>query len=401
MVGLASAPCAGCSRPRTPGGREHELGEAALVLNCAREEGAKLSPYRWLSTIWPGSCPMMVPGATVGGMRPTLNDDDPQPLLARTALLAAGYSSNEIAQARASGWMSNVRRGVYSPAEHLASLPAVGRHVLRARAEAWAAPSLVVSHVSAAAMHGLPVSINALSRVHLTRPGRSGAVRGSSRILHVASVDPLDIVEIGGVRTTSVARTLVDVARTESFEVAVTVADAALHAASTPGTTSTAPLLIGHVVELLEAIRGRVGATAARRSLDFADGRSESPGETRLRIAIAAIGLHAPHLQCKVHDPFDKFLGRTDFGFLTHGLLVEFDGMVKYSKLLREGQSVAEAVIEERNREKRLQELGWHVLRVIWSELFDLKELERRIRSMMDRGAKALTALGILGSATP
>ncbi|SDO97905.1 Transcriptional regulator, AbiEi antitoxin, Type IV TA system [Nakamurella panacisegetis] len=317
-------------------------------------------------------------------------DIDRKPLLIRRELMATGYSPAEVERARASGEIRSVHRGVYSPAEYFDRQDLRGQHVLRARAAAHAAPSVVVSHISAAALHGLPVDSAVLGRIHLTRPGRTGARGDSRRILHVAPLDPADVIEIDGVRATSLARTLVDVARTETFGVAVPVADAALH---------QAPTIADQVARALGDVRGCVGASVARRALQFADGRAESVGESRLRVACRALDLPEPDLQCRVYGRRGEFIGRTDLGFLGSGLLLEFDGKVKYrDPAMTDGRDVVDVVVEEALREKRLRELGWQVVRIVWSDLFDLPGLGRRIRALLARAEKVLATVGIDGS---
>lgn len=104
------------------------------------------------------------------------------------------------------------------------------RHVLQvAAALPRVATDAVVSHQSAAVLYGLPVWNLSLSRVHVTRPRRSGGQRTGRLHVHTAPLDPDEIGMLGGVAVTSAARTLVDLARTIGFEEAVAVLDAALH----------------------------------------------------------------------------------------------------------------------------------------------------------------------------
>jgi hypothetical protein len=84
----------------------------------------------------------------------------------------------------------------------------------------------VVSHVSAAVLHGLPVWRTLLQRVHVIRePPSAGS--GSGRVhLHVAVLPAEQIEVVDGLAVTGLVRTVVDVARTMPFESAVVVADA-------------------------------------------------------------------------------------------------------------------------------------------------------------------------------
>lgn len=309
-------------------------------------------------------------------------------LITRTTLLERGFSRDEIDTDRRSGELLVIRRGVYSAAG-FAELGADQQHAVRARAAVVAAPSLVVSHVSAAVLHGLPVRAAALRRVHLTRPGTSGGRSQPDRVLHVGRLTEAEIVEINGTATTSVARTLSDLARSEPFEAGVMVADAALH---------REPELVSSVVEALARSRHQRGAAGARRSLFFADGRSESVGESRLRVFCRVAGLPVPDLQCRVRDGSGCVVARTDFAYSEGGLLVEFDGMIKYGALLRDGRTPAQALQAEKAREDALRELGWQVLRVIWADLRDPERLAARFTAAIQRGSRAASANIIVGS---
>ncbi len=90
----------------------------------------------------------------------------------------------------------------------------------------------VVSHVSAAAMYGLPSWRVPLNRVHVSRDRDHGG--RIDRVLHVhaARIGADEIGLLGGVAVTSAARTVADCARTSPFEQSVVIADAALHTGS-------------------------------------------------------------------------------------------------------------------------------------------------------------------------
>ncbi|GAB2661488.1 hypothetical protein GCM10027169_25210 [Gordonia jinhuaensis] len=118
-------------------------------------------------------------------------------------------------------------------------------------------------------------------------------------------------------------------------------------------------------------IRARVdgahttGIRIARRALGHATGLSESVGESWSRAQIIEAGLPVPTLQCRYRGSSTYFC---DFDW--DGVLVgEFDGMTKYSRLLRPGQTIADAVAREKAREDELRALGLMVLRWTWSTL--------------------------------
>lgn len=285
-----------------------------------------------------------------------------------TELRAAGYTEREVRRALRSGDLTSVRRGIYAtsgvPAEPMA------RHAMSVRAAArGVASEAVVSHVSAAAMHGLPSWAVPLHRVHVTRGRRHGGRVDRVLHLHVARLAPDEIVIIDGIAVTSVARTVVDCARALAFEPALVVADAALHA------RTVAP------AELMEALRRsarRRGNNGARRVIEFADGRAESVGETRSRVALWRAGIPTPLLQWEIGG------NRVDFGWVGRRTVGEFDGKIKYGRLLRPGQDPGEVVFEEKVREDRLRAEGLAVVRWIWRELDDFTPVAARIRRAFD-----------------
>ena len=119
----------------------------------------------------------------------------------------------------------------------------------------------------------------------------------------------------------------------------------------------------------LEAARGHPGSRDAYRALMFADGRSESVGESRTRVLFHRFGLTPPELQVEVFDRFGHRVGRTDFGYPEDAALIEFDGFVKYEGLLKPGQSASQVVVAEKRRESEVRDVGSSVLRIVWGEL--------------------------------
>ena len=248
-------------------------------------------------------------------------------LFVRRGLLAAGFAEHEVRRWHRTGELRTVRRGVYVADE----LPAVpeARHVVEVHAAMRLLSSdAVVSHVSAALLHGLPAWAVLLDNVHVTRNRRSGGRRRSGVHVHGAPLDRGEIVTIGGLPVTSIERTLADLARSLPLEQAVVISDAALARGLT-----TSDLVLASV----ERQARWPGAPGARRVLTFADGRSESVGESRSRVAIARVGLPEPRLQWEVLSRSGTITGRVDFGWPKRCAVGEFDGRSKYGRLLQPG----------------------------------------------------------------
>lgn len=145
----------------------------------------------------------------------------------RTDLRARGVTDHELAAAcRPGGPLRRIRPGAYSP---LLDLAVRERHAERVRAAvASLSPEAVVSDVSAATLHGLPLWDVDLSRVHVTRNRLSGGRHGRFVHVHAAPLRPAETIVMDGVRVTSLARTVLDVARRLPHEHALVVADGAL-----------------------------------------------------------------------------------------------------------------------------------------------------------------------------
>lgn len=178
----------------------------------------------------------------------------------------------------------------------------------------------VVSHRSAAALWGLPDHGRPDWRLHLIDVRAAKTHSGRGVVRHVGRITDDDVVLLDGLRTTSLLRTVVDLAHTSSFELAVVVLDHVLHG--------------GHLDrdDLTPAITGRRGQRGSRRAasaLAFADAAAESPGESISRVAVRRLGAASPVLQQEFRTDTGDF--RVDFWWPESGVVGEFDGRVKYS----------------------------------------------------------------------
>jgi hypothetical protein len=294
----------------------------------------------------------------------------------RRSLLARGVADGELRRWLRTGELVALRRGAYAVEGALPAGDPAARHRLQVFA---ALPSLarnaVVSHMSAAVMHGIPLWAVALDRVHVTRPRRSGARVATGLHVHSAALDRDEVVMVEGVPVTSPSRTVADLGRWLRFEPAVVVVDAALHR----GLVTADDLAIA----VARAAR-RPGIGAARRAIAFGDPLSESVGESRSRVKIMEAGLPTPHLQHEVVSSSGFFVGKVDFWWEGMRTVGEFDGRVKYGKLLRPGQSPGDAVFAEKVREDRLRAEGLTVVRWIWRELDDFAQVAHRLRRAFD-----------------
>ena len=136
--------------------------------------------------------------------------------------------------------------------------------------------------------------------------------------------------------------------------------------------------------EALAVLGGRRGIGLARLAMAASSAYSESPMETRSLMKIRALGLPEPVQQYPVLDPSGRCLGYADFAWPEHGVLGEYDGVDKYERLARPGQSPADVMRHEKRRQESMEALGWVFAR--WG-----KEEVRKPWTMGVRVEKAFT----------
>ncbi|SDS19220.1 Transcriptional regulator, AbiEi antitoxin, Type IV TA system [Friedmanniella luteola] len=291
-------------------------------------------------------------------------------------LLAEGYSHNELAQSARRGELVRLRRGSYLDPDEVSEDAAL-RHRQLVGATLPLPGAGVVSHLSAAVVHGLPVWGDPLRLVHVTRTSGTGRREGHLH-LHVTPLGPADVVQVDDLAVTALARTVVDLARSLPLQQSVAAGDAALRKGLTSGELATA----------LDEAQGRPGVFAARRAVRLMDARSESAGESASRVVLHQCGLPPTDLQHQVFDDRGRLVGRSDFAWPEHRTLGEFDGRVKYGRLLRPGQTPEDVVWEEKRREDALRDRGWQVVRWIWADLLRPDLLVERLGRAFRRNAR-------------
>jgi Protein of unknown function (DUF559) len=230
-------------------------------------------------------------------------------------------------------------------------------------------PGVAGSHHSAAVIHGLELLGRLPSGTTVTHaPGSGSGTRRTGVRVHVAALPDEHVTVRGGVRVTSVARTVVDLARTSSFRSGVVVADSALRG----GQTSKAELR-----SVLAACARWPGIRRASQVVEFSDGLAESALESISRVAFRDHGLPAPELQVWVGG--DDVIGRADFLWRRYATVGEADGAVKYASPGR--------AISQLQRDASLRAAGFEVVHFTWDEILRVPgQVAASIRAAFRRG---------------
>ena len=183
--------------------------------------------------------------------------------------------------------------------------------------------------------------VKTIDRVHVTRNRSGGGKRRSLVQVHASPLGEEDVATIDGLHVTSLSRTVIDLCRTVPFEQAVAAGDRAVRL----GLPATA--LDEALDEALSLLEGWPGIRQARRAIAFLDARSESAGESVSRVRIYEAGLPRPVPQREIYGPDGRLVGRVDFCWEQQQTVGEFDGKIKYGRLLKPGQAIEEVLFED------------------------------------------------------
>lgn len=265
------------------------------------------------------------------------------------------------------GELVSVGRGAYIHAAEWESMNRHARYRLRIHAMSEIlAPTTVFSHHSAAALWRLPMVGEWPNLIHVEEPRAAGGRANTSVFRHTTGVSTSPAI-IEGMRVTPLSKTVVDMARAADFGTAVTLADAALRRSTHPlDDVPHTHLTRTALLEELALVPLRHGSARAKAVIDFADGRSDRPGESMSRVSMHVARLPAPQLQI----PLRGQSGRTwiaDFWWPECNLVGEFDGRWKYSdpEFLR-GRTPHQVLLDEKSREDDLRAKGFHISRWDW-----------------------------------
>jgi Transcriptional regulator, AbiEi antitoxin/Protein of unknown function (DUF559) len=282
-----------------------------------------------------------------------------------------------------SGELIRMRQGVYATkrAADWAAADPVRAHalkVLAAMATAGAAGAAgaaggnaVASYHSAALLHRLSL-LTSPGTVTLTLAKKWNRARPADVVFHASELPKEHVTRLYKLPVTTVARTVADLARTLPFIDAVVVADSALNQEKT-----SKP----EILQVLEKCNGWPGVRQARRALEFADERAESPLESAARVVFAEAGLDPPELQVTIHGERAQFAARVDFLWRAQKVIAEADGLVKYND--------RKDLLNERERDHQLREAGYIAVHFTWRELFRTpEEVITRLRNALAATAK-------------
>ncbi|HTC69926.1 MAG TPA: DUF559 domain-containing protein, partial [Acidothermaceae bacterium] len=223
-----------------------------------------------------------------------------------------------------------------------------------------AVPEAAFSHRTAARIFAVPLR-DWFRLIEMTvappkSPPRRKGVKGYERAL-----GPGDVITWRGLRVTSGARTIADLASLIPKQELVVIGDDMLRRGLTTPEELLAMLEISHV--------GKRGLVAARWAVPRMDGRSGSPQESRTRLRFEDEGLPRPECNVEVYDCTGGYVACPDLVLKEAKLAVEFDG----EHHLTTEQQRSDAI-----RDRLLIAAGWVSLRAT------SRDLDRRNTDLWD-----------------
>ncbi|MFD2026358.1 hypothetical protein [Promicromonospora aerolata] len=288
--------------------------------------------------------------------------------------LALEQSRNKLSAAARTGVVLRVRRGAYCAPGDLRvdgrpSPPREERMKALARAAALHVQlraEHVFSHSTAALLHGCLVWATP-KKTHLYQRYRPSGHAADDVARHSWTLAPEEVDVAAGLPVTSLARTVVDCARTMHPLEALVIADSAL----------ALGLDRAVLTEILDARAGHRGKQRARLVIELAESGSQSAWETWVRYELLRAGLPRPTTQLPVRTDLGTF--HTDLGYERWALGIEFDGRVKYRPDgVRPGHDPAREYMAEKNRADAIRRAGITVERASAADKSDVAAMIAR-----------------------
>jgi predicted transcriptional regulator of viral defense system len=277
-----------------------------------------------------------------------------------------GLGRAAVARRAKEGRLHRVHRGVY----------AVGRPHLTQRGHWLAAvlacgPKAVLSHRSAAALHGISRDNRAKTDITLSSP--SARPRAGIEVHRSSTLRPSDITVVGGIPCTTVARTLVDLGDVEGHRAVEQAVNRAEGRRMFDGRA---------VHEALARAGPRRGAGVLRSVLDGYEEPTltEEGGEEAFLALCRSASLPSPAVNAWIALD-DGVAYKADFLWRSHMLIAETDG--------RDVHTTRKAFEHDRLRDRRLILAGFTVVRFTWRQIVhERRRVAKDLQGLLARLAR-------------
>mgnify|MGYP000875741398 CR=1 FL=1 len=299
----------------------------------------------------------------------------------RPNLLDAGYTDQQLGSGVRHGYLHRIRPGAYTLTSYWRGLTPEKQHLLTAHAVVAQTPGTVaLSHQTAMLAHGASLWGAPLDQVHVTRLDGGSPRKEAGVVHHVSTLDDSDLVHVGEHIVVTPARAAIEAASLVGVEAGLVGADSVLNLKlATPD----------ELWQTYDSLSRWPQMRHVNLVVRLADPGAQSVGESRSRFLCYRFHLPRPELQYPVYDG-DVLVGISDMVWHGCRLLGEFDGRVKYGRLLKPGESASDVVFQEKRREDRMREItSYGMFRFVWHDVDQepARAAERLRRALFGRAA--------------
>jgi very-short-patch-repair endonuclease len=266
-------------------------------------------------------------------------------VVARYQLLELGLTRHQISERIKSRRLHRIHRGVYAVGH-----PRITRHGHWMAAVLACGPHAELSHHSAAANWAMRDT--ARTRINVTSP-TCHSVPGVRS--HVGDLNPDEVTIHNGIPTTTVSRTILDLAADlQQHQLETTINQADFH-------HLTDPLSLPHLLARHPCAKGRSKLTSLIAANGIGRGITRSALEDRFLSFLNAHSLTLPRVNFHI-DVGDQLI-ECDCVWPEARLVVELDGRAAHDN--------TRAFERDRARDRLLSAAGWRVIRVTWRQLHE------------------------------
>lgn len=234
-------------------------------------------------------------------------------------------------------------------------------------------PHAFYSHTTAAALWGIPLPWTPSAPLHVAVPPGHAVPCGRGVAGHRLGIDAGDVVQLSGLRLTSLARTWCDLGAMLSGEDLVAAGDFLIWRRRVPGLRLTPDDLSAAVGRF----PGRRGRPLLERTLPLLSDRADSPPESVLRVRFAVAGLPRPAVNRELFDDTGAFLAMPDLAFLAYKVCFDYEGDHHRTDPRQWEKDIS--------RVPRLEDAGWLHLRGSKADYRDSGELILRLKHRLRR----------------
>lgn len=270
----------------------------------------------------------------------------------RRQALSLGVSGDRLYAAD----VRRIGRGIYQHAPERGAARPDRTLVLRALCAKY--PGIRVSHTTAAHVLGLPLPgrLSTSEVIHLSSSANL-AIELSDRQVRVHHPRIYEEETLGwdGMRLSTRLRVLIDLMSSLSVEEQVILLDHLLRVPRPRLEYRRVPWAVREQIqEIVDRHAGSRGMARLRRATELAKVGSDSPGETRLRLAIVEADLPEPELQIRL-DPGDAYSPEGDLGYRAAKVVLQYEGEHHFTR---------EQQVLDQRRNAAFEAQGWTVVLV-------------------------------------